>query len=400
MSILGIIVEYNPLHNGHIYHIEESAKLTNSNSIVAVISGNFVQRGEPSIIDKWSRTKMALLSGVDLVIELPTVYAVSTAETFAYGACKLLDSLRIIDFLSFGSEAGTITWLNKIASLLVEEPKIYKDYLKKSLSTGITYAAAREFAITSILGENYSKFLKNSNNILAIEYLKALLKLNSKIKPLTIKRIGPDYNSLNVLKYFASATSIRHNILKGDKSFLDKCLPPVSKEILINCFAKGLGPVSLEQFSSIILYLLRSGYDLKNVFDVGEGLENRIYKAAKMTNNIYDLINMVKTKRYTESRLKRILIHALLGINSELYKSFAGPNYIRVLGFNSKGLNLLKLIHTKSNLPIITRVGSYKKSIKDCRLFEKDLFATDIYTLALKGKPSSGMDLTQPIIIN
>lgn len=399
MSILGIIVEYNPLHNGHIYHIKNAKLQSKSDSVVAVMSGNFVQRGEPAIIDKWERTKMALYSGVDLIIELPVVYSTSTAENFAYGAIKLLDSLTVIDYLCFGSEYGSLDKLSEIAKILIDEPTLYRKYLKQNLSNGITFALAREIAINRLINNDIGNILKSSNNILAIEYLKALQKINSKIVPLTIARKGASYNSIELTDEFASASSIRKNIFEGHLSRLDNYIPSYTKEILHNCFLQGIGPVSLEDFSKIILYKLRSGININNIFDIAEGLENRIFKASKSTNNIYELIKLIKSKRYTQSRIRHILIHILLEINYQIFNKFDGPNYIRVLGFNNKGLNVLKKVKQKSNIPIITKVANYKKVLgNNCEMFEKDLFATDIYTLSYKNAGIAGLDFTHPIV--
>lgn len=399
MSVLGVIVEYNPLHNGHVYHIKTSKLLSNSDYVIAVISGNFVQRGEPAIVNKWERTKMALYSGVDLVIELPVVYSTSTAENFAYGAVKLLDSLNIVDYLCFGSEYGSLDKLSKIAEVLNEEPMLYKKYLKQYLDNGITFASAREIAIKKIIKTDIGDILKSSNNILAIEYLKSLQILNSKIKPLTITRKGASYNSLVLTGEFASAASIRKNIFEGHLNDLDNYIPSYTKEILQNCFSRGMGPVSLEDFSKIILYKLRSGFNVNNIFDVSEGLENRIFKASKLTNNIHELIKLIKSKRYTQSRIRHILIHILLEINYSLFYEFNGPNYIRVLGFNNKGLSILKKIKQNSNIPIITKVANYKKILKNkYEMFEKDLFATDVYTLSYKNGGVAGLDFTYPLV--
>ncbi len=394
MKILGIIVEYNPFHNGHLYHLQTSKELTKCDYTVAVMSGNFVQRGEPAIVDKWKRTMMALKAGVDLVIELPVVYATSTAENFAYGAVKLLDSLKIIDCISFGSEKGELSELIKIAEILLEEPIHYRKALKEYLKTGITFAKARELALKKVTNNNeIEKILQTSNNILAIEYLKALKKIDSSITPFTIKRRGSLYTSLELKGEFASASSIRKHIFEKGLEDLEKYIPNFSKEILQSSFEKKQGPVSLEDFSNILIYLLRNHIPLNHIFDVSEGLENKIYKASYKTNNIEELIKLIKSKRYTESRIKHILTHLLLKIDKQIFEEFDGPNYIRVLGFNEKGKKVLKEIKKKSSLPIITKVSQYKSKLSNTKMFEKDLFATDTYTLAYKNSSIAGLDL-------
>ncbi|ADD02552.1 protein of unknown function DUF795 [Thermoanaerobacter italicus Ab9] len=399
MKILGIIVEYNPFHNGHLYHLQTSKELTKCDYTVAVMSGNFVQRGEPAIVDKWKRTMMALKAGVDLVIELPVVYATSTAENFAYGAVKLLDSLKIIDCISFGSEKGELSELIKIAEILLEEPIHYRKALKEYLKTGITFAKARELALKKVTNKNeIEKILQTSNNILAIEYLKALKKIDSSITPFTIKRRGSLYTSLELKGEFASASSIRKHIFEKGLEDLEKYIPNFSKEILQSSFEKKQGPVSLEDFSNILIYLLRNHIPLNHIFDVSEGLENKIYKASYKTNNIEELIKLIKSKRYTESRIKHILTHLLLKIDKQIFEEFDGPNYIRVLGFNEKGKKVLKEIKKKSSLPIITKVSQYKSKLSNTKMFEKDLFATDTYTLAYKNSSIAGLDFIHPLI--
>lgn len=399
MRILGIIVEYNPFHNGHLYHLQTSKKLTKCDYTIAVMSGNFVQRGEPAIVDKWKRTMMALKAGVDLVIELPVVYATSTAENFAYGAVKLLDSLKIVDYISFGSEKGDLNELTKIAEILLEEPIYYRKALKEYLKSGITFAKARELALQKVINNNeIEKILQTSNNILAIEYLKSLKKIGSSIAPFTIKRRGSLYTSLELKEEFASASSIRKHIFEKGLEGLEKYIPDFTKEILQSSFVKKQGPISLEEFSNILIYLLRNHIPLNHIFDVSEGLENKIYKASYKTNNVEELIKLVKSKRYTESRIRHILIHLLLNIDKQIFKEFDGPNYIRVLGFNEKGKEMLREIKKKSPLPIITKVSQYKIKLSNTKMFEKDLFATDVYTLAYKNSSIAGLDFIHPLI--
>ena len=227
MKISGIIVEYNPLHNGHVFHINKTKELTNSDLIIAVMSGNFNQRGIPSIIDKWTKTKLALQNGVDIVLELPSIYALSSAEFFSYGAVSLLNSLGVVDSLCFGSEAGDITLLETIAEVLVHEPNDYKALLRRELDKGLLFPKARSLALVEHLVNktDYDKYyleeqLNSSNNILGIEYIKSLKRLNSSIKPYTIKRQGGSYNSENLNEIFSSATSIRR-VLSANQDILN-----------------------------------------------------------------------------------------------------------------------------------------------------------------------------------
>ena len=220
-GILGIVSEYNPFHNGHLHHLEVSKQITKTDFSVVVMSGNFVQRGDTSLINKWVKTEMALKAGIDLVIELPTVYAISSAENFADGAIKILNSLGVVDFVSFGSEIGEITPLNDIANILYREPKEFSSLITAQLKSGLSFPRAREIAINQFFGtsKKYSEILNNPNNILGIEYLKSLKKHRSHIRPLTIKRDYSDYNSTKIKKGIASATAIR-TMIENKKMFI------------------------------------------------------------------------------------------------------------------------------------------------------------------------------------
>lgn len=215
MNITGIITEYNPFHNGHLYHLNSAKKETNCDGVVCVMSGNFVQRGEPALIDKWKRAEMAILNGVDLVIELPTFYALSSAEFFAKGSISILDSISVIDNIFFGSECGNISYLEKIAKTLTLESFDLQSKIKENLKSGMTFAKARELSLKDILkDDSLEEVLSSSNNILGIEYIKSLINLNSSILPITLKREGSRYNDKSLTSTFASATSIRENLKK------------------------------------------------------------------------------------------------------------------------------------------------------------------------------------------
>ncbi|CDF57907.1 nucleotidyltransferase [Thermobrachium celere] len=390
MNVTGIIVEYNPLHNGHVYHISKTKELTNCDALVAVMSGPFVQRGEPSFVDKWVRTKMALNSGVDLVIELPVIYSKSSAEGFAFGAVSTLDATGIIDNICFGSEIGDISALYKIAEILVYEPSNYKTYLKNFLKLGDSYPSARLKALNNyILYHNLlnvndidiENILNNSNNILGIEYIKSILKINSKIKPYTIKRIVNKYNQKNLTGNISSATAIRKNFMNEEvkKSMPDFCYKMIKEQI-----ENKNAPISLKDFEDIIFYILRTSdtKKLENIIDVNEGLENKLKQASEDTKDIYELIKTVKSKRYTQTRIQRILINILLNHTKDLNDKINNyPNYIRVLGFNDKGRQLIKLMKKNAKVPIITNPNK-----NDYNLLKLDIDAYDVYSLALNGE--------------
>lgn len=406
-KVLGVIAEYNPFHNGHFYHLDHSKKVTNSDYVICVVSGNFVQRGNTSIINKWAKTKMALLGGADLVIELPTIYAISSAENFAYGAVKILDSLNIVDTLSFGSELCDINTLNKIANIFHDEPKEYINILTQELKNGVSFPKARETAVIKYLNnsDSYSNILSKPNNILAIEYLKALRKLKSNMNPMAIKREKVFYNDKFVVDEYASATAIRELLKHSDFDSIRKVVPDSSYSIFKEEFDNGRIILDLSKFEKEILYTLRkmSVSDIARLPDVSEGLENAIKNAANSCNTLYELLNILHSKRYTQSRLQRILLYALIGITKKdmtLSKKF--PPYIRVLGFNDKGQDLLSDICRKNpKLSVITSVKKFmdespNKIQKD--LLEKDIMATNVYTLGYETDSWANLDYTSKII--
>lgn len=417
MKVLGLIVEYNPFHNGHSYHMEQSRVLCGADCVVCVMSGNFIQRGEPAIVNKWARTKMALLSGADLVIELPVVYAMASAEFFAFGAVKILDSLGLVDYICFGSESGKLDDLDLIADVLCKEPEKYRQFLKEQLGKGMSYPAARENALSLYFSNlpNYSidpkTLMGTSNNILGIEYLKAIKKLNSKITPLTIKRVKNSYNSTEITGSISSATSIRKRIMEELSNFESKALretlPDASLSILDEEFRNGRGPVFSANFECIILSLLRktSAQQIKTLPYIAEGLENRIKASADNCGSLDELIERTSTRRYTRTRIQRALFSLVTGLTSselEQFNNAGGPQYIRVLGFNQRGRQLLSEAAKSSRLPFIVKAADFKHS-KDAlikRMLEIEALSTDLYVLAYSNPKfrTSGQEYTQNLI--
>lgn len=302
-GILAIISEYNPFHNGHLKHLTYSKQLTKADFSIAVMSGNFVQRGEPALVDKWTRTEMALKAGFDIVLELPTIYSISSAENFAEGAIKMLNSLGIVDYLSFGSELGEITPLNDLANLLYKEPKELSLLINEYSKTGMSFPRAREMALMQYLGGHakHKQALNNPNNILGIEYLKALKKYKSNIKPITIKREYSDHNSVTIKKGITSSTAIRTLIQK--KKNIHTLVPFETYELLDEQIQAGKMISSLSVFEKEIIYTLRRMTlpEIACLPDVSEGLENRIKMAANNCNNLTDLIHTIKSKRFTRN---------------------------------------------------------------------------------------------------
>lgn len=404
-GILGIVSEYNPFHNGHLHHLEVSKQLTNTDFTVAVMSGNFVQRGDTSIVDKWTKAEMAIKSGVDLVIELPTVYAISSAENFADGAVKILNSLGVVDYISFGSEIGEISPLNDVASILYREPKEFQSLILAQLKSGLSYPKAREIALSQFFGNSkkYSEVLNNPNNILAVEYLKALKRHRSQIKPLTIKRDYSDYNSTKVKNGIASATAIRE-MIKNNKN-VHYVVPYETYELLDECIQNGNVIPDLSVFEKEIIYTLRklTLSEIANLPDVSEGLENKIKMAANSCNTLPELIENIKSKRYTQTRIQRILLYALLNISQkDINASKRVTPYIRVLGFNKHGKRIISAIAAAN--PKLKIIVSVKKFMEDCNnstlrnMMSKDIFATNVYSLGFKKNPVANLDYTHKVV--
>lgn len=418
MRTAGLVVEYNPFHNGHLYHIQQTRRVCEADCIVCVMSGNFIQRGEPAIINKWARAKAALLNGADLVIELPLVYAMASAEYFSYGAVKILDSLGVVDSICFGSESGSIEELDIFASVLANEPVQYKQLLKAELDKGLSYPSARQSALSTYLKSYYSsgnynpEAIGSSNNILGIEYLKALKKIKSSITPFTIKREGNSYNSELLTGAFSSATSIRktvsENSLTSIGQVLKTVMPESSLNILMEEINNGRGPVFQSDFEAIILNEIRrmSVEQLSLYPYLGEGLVNRVKSCADSCGSLEELIDCTITKRYTKTRINRCLFSILNSIRNSDIETFVkdkGPQYIRILGFNSVGKKLLKTIKETAKLPIITKVADFKRSEDPyvCRLLELEARSTDIYVLGYSNSSQrmAGQEFTQNIVM-
>lgn len=405
-KILAIIAEYNPFHNGHLYHLQKSKKELNPDYSVCIMSGNFCERGNTSIIDKWSKAETALKCGFDLVVELPVLYSISSAENFAEGSLKILDAFGNNVVLSFGSECGDLSTLNNIANVLCDEPKEFTTILTHELSKGLSYPKARENALLLYLNDvrKYANVLSSPNNILGIEYLKAIKNLKSKVKPFTIKRIDAGYNSLKVKDRLASATAIR-NLLKNNEN-VKKLMPTPAYNILLDNINHGKMVSDISVFEKEIIYTLRkmSLEEISNLQDVTEGLENSIKQAANSCNNLEDLINLIKSKRYTRSRIQRILLYSILNITKkDIQDSYKVKPYIRVLGVNQKGKTLLSEIsHSRAKHPVVTSVKKFMDSNNNKilkNMIEKDILASNIYTLGYEYDSKSNLDYTKKLII-
>ncbi len=378
MKIAAIICEYNPFHKGHQFHIEETRKQSGADAIIAIMSGNYVQRGDVAIYPKQFRAKAALLGGADLVLELPSVYATGSAEFFAKGAVETLNSLGIVDILSFGAEHPDSKILAQIANLLVTEPAEFTEALKKHSSAGISFPSARAKAIGETLGSNAEKVISEPNNILGIEYCKALFKSGSKITPLPIQRTGANHDSSITSGNIASATLIRDLLATGHTADAQIYIPDFTKDIFAE---KPIHSIkALEK--AILCELVKMPVEkLKEIPDVSEGLENRIKDAALISNTLDELIESVKTKRYTHSRVRRIILSAFLGITDIDRK--ASPRYIKILDHNETGQKIIAAAKKTATLPILRNTSQVNKlnnpEIKS--LWERERIFDKIYEM-------------------
>lgn len=399
MNITGIITEYNPFHNGHMHHLQECKKNTKCDGVICIMSGNFMQRGGPAIIDKWKRAQMAIENGVDLVIELPTYYAVSSAEFFAYGSVSILNSLEIVNNLFFGSECGDIKSLTKIAQTLVEEPWEFKEILKRNINSGLTFAKARELALIEFTNDNYiENIISSSNNILGIEYIKAILKLNSPIVPFTLKREGSSYNDKLLSTSFSSATSIREALKnKNDITFIKDAMPEKSFNILRELKNSNYPFTFEESMFQYIKYLITTNcINFNNISEIKEGIDKKISKEIENSTSLDDLILNIKSKRYTYTKIARILTQIYIGFYKEDYSkmNLEKYHYVRVLAFNKKGREILSLIKKKSSIPLITKIPKNTEN----PLLKLDIAATKAYSI-LNSKLKANSDyLISPII--
>lgn len=400
MKIQGIVAEYNPFHNGHAYHIQQGKFQSDCSHTIVIMSGNFVQRGEPAIFDKFIRSEMAIKGGADIVIELPVIYSLASAEYFAHGAVKLLDSLGVVDYISFGCENDDLSSFSSIAEILVEEPSKYKNLIKKYLATGISFPKAREKAVSDCLfaGGNIENIFQ-PNNILAIEYLKTLKRINSNIQANPVKRIGVSYYSSEIDENYTSATKLR-SLIKGHKfDDINKTVPlSIAKEIIdlssLNSFQ------DIDDYSQILFSkLISSSIDeLRFTNDVSEGIENRIMSLIDPHLTSSEFIEKISTKRYTKTRIQRILMKFLIGLKNHHYKdkenNITNPQYARVLAFNSKGRQILQLMKKNASVPIITNINKIESSLysKIENTLQLDILSTDIYSLI--GKSNLHRDLT------
>lgn len=396
MYISAVISEFNPFHLGHKYFIDR-IRQNGTTHVIAVMSGNFVQRGEPAILSKWARTEFILNCGVDLVIEIPVSKSISTAEKYAYNGVKIVDAIGCVDSLCFGSECGNMDLLLELSKILSDDNII--SYIKKFLKQGITYAKAREMAVKLLMGEKFELLIRQPNNILAVEYIKAVNKIGCGVCLNTIMRNGAGHDSKGSSDDgIISALEIRD--LMRSKKQVDRFVPKVCMDIIEREISLKRAPSDLIYTERAILSKLRSMdiETLSKLPDISEGIEYRILNAVKTAGSLEELYFKIKTKRYTMSRIKRIILSAFLDINKDC-QSMDVP-YIRVLGFNDKGAEVLKQMKHKAKLPVVTNFCDVKKLNRECvYTFETESKASDLYSLMLPKVMDCGRDKTSKIIV-
>lgn len=425
MKVVGLITEYNPFHNGHQYHIEKSLEVTGADAAVVVMSGDYVQRGIPAIMPKLLRTEMALKCGAGAVFELPVCYATGSAELFALGAVSLLDRLGIIDCLCFGSECGNLEEMEHIADILLEEPEGYRNILQANLKNGLSFPAARQRAFSAYLGnENASILLDDPNNILGIEYLKALKKLHSSIKPFTIKRQYSHYHDTSLTDGYSSASAIRSLLAYSgaalstrsgetfENTHFSSILDELEDQVPASClellkdYHHVKYPIYQNDFSLILKYKLlnKNARNLTLYADVSEELANRINGELNYFFNYKQFCELLKTKEITQARINRALLHIMLGEKKsalEEYRLGGFHYYARLLGFRKDREKLLGTIARKSTLPLLT--SPYKTDALPeigKKMLEHDILASNLYKSVItdKFKTAFENEYSQPLL--
>lgn len=394
MKTTAVIAEFNPFHNGHKYLLEKAREITKAECIVVIMSGAFVQRGEPAVLSKATRVKQALLDGADIVLELPVGYATSSAQGFARGAVGILSATGIVDNLCFGSECGDVDALRSVAKALALPDFDYM--LLEELKSGKSYPSARQHVLYQLIGDS-AKVIEEPNNLLGIEYISAIDYFESEIVPYTVVRNGVAHDAQSASDEFMSASLCREYIKNGTS--IEKYIPDNSFEIMNNEIYSGGGPVFLETMERAVVARLRcmSVEDFAEIPDVSEGLEFLLFRACRENSTIDDIISAVKSKRYTYSRIKRILLRAYLGI-TEVTAKASKPEYIRILGMRKSTSSIVKKMRSKAELPIIQRLASEYILSEG---LNKELEATDVWGVFSPKPYPAGEDYRSfPIIID
>ncbi|MDR1293240.1 MAG: nucleotidyltransferase family protein [Clostridiales Family XIII bacterium] len=420
MSVLGIIAEYDPFHNGHLYHLKESLSRAGAEASVAFMSGCFTQRGLPAMLGKRLRAESAARCGVDLVVELPFVYAAGNAEMFAKGAVRIVRGLGVVDSLSFGSESGDAAALSEIAALLAEDSALLNEAIREGMGKGSCYPAAREEAVVGFLGARAAALMKAPNNILAIEYLKELILADSGIEPLTIKRAAAGVDDVNSEARVAGATALRALFREGGEPY--GYLPGEAARVVRGHIGQGGRLVFADDlFPHLVKTVISegrgfpsgtSGADgggdagrrpvpaLSDILSATEGLENRLVKAVRQARTMDEAVRFTKTRRYTETRVRRLILHTVMGLTKEAMSAAAAePAYARVLSFNEAGAKLIRRAKKAGAIPIITNANKEKDELAQSPVtFSFDVKAAEFYRLLERGCIQGYNEMSEPPI--
>lgn len=393
MPVAGVVAEFNPLHNGHAYLLSQ-AKQFAGDGVVVVMSGNFTQRADLALLSSRWRTKAALSSGADLVLELPLPFAVGSAGFFARGGVETLAALGLVDTLFFGSECGNTDLLLQTADALLsqETDRVTKDFVRQ----GLSFPSARERAVRTCFSDTIADVLKSPNNVLGVEYILASKKLGAPFAFYSVPRVGTAHDAQTPQGDFASASFLRAQIEKGFS--VDRYMPAPALELLHEATEKGECPADFKKLETAVLAFLRkaSPADFACVPDVSEGIENRILDAVRTADSLQAVFDNAKTKRYTHARIRRIVLCAFLGVTKEMQAR--GAPYLRVLGANKCGLKLLKRAEETAKKPILLRASDARAlSEAGQSVFHLTCKATDLYNLTLPKTRPCGTEMTDPI---
>ena len=389
MQAVGIVVEYNPFHNGHAYHLAQAKQAAKADIVIAVMSGSFLQRGEPAMVDKWTRTQMALASGVDIVIELPYVYSTASATDFAKGAIALLSAIRCDSFV-FGSEDGSVQPFLNTYQLIKEHQDEYDSLVRSSLQTGASFPKSLHYAYEQLTQKHPATYidLAQPNNILGFHYIEAADRLGSPIQPLTIPRVAAGYHDdLKEGASIASATGIRKELAEtGSLQGVKNVLPESSYEYLCNWYEQHARFASWESFWPLLQFTIirHSPNELTRYAEVTEGIEHALLKAAKTSDTFKTFMEKIKSKRYTWTRLQRMLTHIYTGFTKEQLHSFDTPTTIRLLGMTAQGQQYLGRHKKEFTLPLVSRVAATED-----KMLAIDLHVAEIYNFSVESGGSS-----------
>ncbi|MGC4017882.1 MAG: nucleotidyltransferase [Muricomes sp.] len=411
MKIVGLITEYNPFHNGHQYHIEKAKEVTGADTAIVIMTGDYVQRGTPAIMPKYIRAEMALKCGAGAVFELPVCYSTGSAELFATGAVSFLDRLGIVDSICFGSESGDLECLQNAADILCEEPAAYREFLQNNLREGMSFPVARQKALSSYIeGSSCATLLGDPNNILSVEYLKALKKLGSSIKPYTIRREGADYHDTSLSSSYSSASAIRSLLAYSSSAIstsagntfdnipFSNILTQLEDQVPVSClellkdYHRVQYPVYQNDFSLIMKYKLlnKSSKDLTRYMDVSPELANRISNQLNNFFNYKQFCDLLKTKETTYTRINRALLHIMLGIKKSTVEEYVNGGYhyyARLLGVRKDQQKILSSIAKNSTLPLLTNLYDTDKIPQTGqKMLYHDILASNLYKSVITDK--------------